>query len=708
MTHEETFTFHAKELQSYRQLPQILYHFSVKERDEPRPARGGLIRVREFIMKDSYSFDRDEAGLDVSFEKHRGAYKRIFERCGLEAYDVQAESGMMGGSESRRLPRAGGLRREHARHLRERRLRGRSRGRARRAARAGVPRAARRARGDRDARRDDDRGAGRVPRHRSGGNVEGDAGRQGRRHARARPGPRRRPARGGEDARRARLELPAGDRGRDPRRRSAPTRARSGRSASTARSSPTRRCAKGSSSPARTATGRHLRGVEAGRDFTPRFADLRQSNEGDTCPNCGGALRFQTAIEVGHIFKLGTRYSEPLGATFLDEDGTERPLVMGSYGIGLARVMAAAVEQHHDEHGIVWPEAIAPYDVHVVALSGAEEIAEQAAAAMEERGLQRPPRRPRLAGGGEVRGRGSDRCARARDRGEEEPRGRRGRRARPRDRRRATRAAGRTLMARKRRFSEDPFGPTVERLMTETGVTYRALADKTKPVGRVPQPPRPRQPAGAVERRRRDARRRARRRAGALPRVPPPRDHREARGDARADRPPLQAPGLTVRGRGAAWLARLSGGLEVPSSNLGSRAARLHVTAGKTLTNCELPIAIQIRWRLEEQHLGARSAGAERRRSLPGLGSSRSGRSGVVGAGRYLRHGARVLRKPQGGGRSATVENSRASAAHVSRVQLVARLTLGSAGERCWDHSNRSGERDMSGIQWYERASGTQ
>ena len=99
MTHEETVTFHAREIQSYRQLPQMLYHFSTKDRDEPRP-RGGLLRVREFIMKDSYSFDRDEEGLDVSFRKHAGAYDRIFERCGLEVFAVQAESGMMGGSES--------------------------------------------------------------------------------------------------------------------------------------------------------------------------------------------------------------------------------------------------------------------------------------------------------------------------------------------------------------------------------------------------------------------------------------------------------------------------------------------------------------------------------------------------------------------------------------------------------------------------------
>src|SRR4029077_18136538 len=96
MTHEETITFHAREIQSYRELPQLWYHFSVKNRDEPRP-KGGLIRVREFIMKDAYSFDRDDEGVRQSFEANRGAYKRIFKRCGIETYDVQAESGMMGG-----------------------------------------------------------------------------------------------------------------------------------------------------------------------------------------------------------------------------------------------------------------------------------------------------------------------------------------------------------------------------------------------------------------------------------------------------------------------------------------------------------------------------------------------------------------------------------------------------------------------------------
>ena len=129
-----------------------------------------------------------------------------------------------------------------------------------------------------------------------------------------------------------------------------------------------------------------MRQFSAGRDFEARFADLREVREGDACPHCGGHLRLQVAIEVGHIFKLETRFSKPLEASFLDEDGTERPLIMGCYGIGLGRIMAAAVEQHHDEHGIAWPRSLAPYDVHVVALPGVEEQAAEAARVLDEAG----------------------------------------------------------------------------------------------------------------------------------------------------------------------------------------------------------------------------------------------------------------------------------------------------------------------------------
>jgi prolyl-tRNA synthetase len=133
--------------------------------------------------------------------------------------------------------------------------------------------------------------------------------------------------------------------------------------------------------------GWHLRGVEAGRDYEPRFADLREPKEGDRCHVCGGALQFQTAVEVGHIFNFGSFYSTPLEAMFLDEDGREKPLLGGSYGIGPGRVMAAIVEQHHDENGIIWPAELAPYDCHVVVLKGAEEIGERAAATLGAAGL---------------------------------------------------------------------------------------------------------------------------------------------------------------------------------------------------------------------------------------------------------------------------------------------------------------------------------
>jgi prolyl-tRNA synthetase len=136
-------------------------------------------------------------------------------------------------------------------------------------------------------------------------------------------------------------------------------------------------------------TGKHLRGVEHGRDFQASFVDIRQPQEGDACPRCGGALRFQVAVEVGHIFKLETRYSEPLGARFLDENGKEKPILMGSYGIGPGRIMAATVEQRNDEAGIAgWPATIAPYQAHVVVLPGLEEEGEGVAAELEAEGLE--------------------------------------------------------------------------------------------------------------------------------------------------------------------------------------------------------------------------------------------------------------------------------------------------------------------------------
>ena len=288
MTHEETITFHARELRSYRDLPKILYHFQTKGRDEPRP-RGGLLRVREFVMKDAYSFDRDEEGLDGAFRAHAGAYERIFERCGLDVVAVEAESGMMGGTESvdYLAPSGSGEntlvtceRGDYAADLEI------ARGVPRAAV---VPGAARRARRGRDAGDHDLRGPRGLPRHRPRRDVEGDAGR-GRRQGRARARPRRRPPRRGEARRRRGERRAAGDRW---------TRSSQAFGAEPGSLGPVgfggeivldETLREGQFVAGANRTGYHLRGVEHGRDFEARAADIRIPREGDVCPRCGGAL----------------------------------------------------------------------------------------------------------------------------------------------------------------------------------------------------------------------------------------------------------------------------------------------------------------------------------------------------------------------------------------------------------------------------------
>jgi prolyl-tRNA synthetase len=385
LTHEETVTFHARELQSYRQLPQMLYHISIKERDEPRPGKG-LIRLREFIMKDAYSFDRDEEGLATSFELQRGAYNRIFERLGLKVFGVDAEPGMMGGKESFDFLAPTG---------------------------AGENTLVTCENGDFAADLEVARGVARAPVFPetllSTEEVETPGVKTCEALAefltidvaatsKAMPVTTNDGTvvlalvRGDDRIEPAKLDAALGG----PTRPATDDEIRASFGASGGSLGPVgfkgevvadEALRHGQYVAGANKDGWHLLGVEAGRDFQPRFADLRESHEGDACPVCGGRLTFQTAIEVGHIFKLGTRYSAPLGATFVDEDGQEKPLVMGSYGIGLARVIAATVEQRHDENGIVWPASIAPYDVHVVVVKGAEEIGEQAAAALDAAGL---------------------------------------------------------------------------------------------------------------------------------------------------------------------------------------------------------------------------------------------------------------------------------------------------------------------------------
>ena len=250
MTHEEAVTTHvAQTVDSYRDLPLILYHFQVKERDEPRP-RAGVLRTREFVMKDSYSFDRDEAGMDERYELHVGAYDRIMARTGLRFYRVRSDVGMMGGL----------------------------------------------------------------------GAHEYMA-----------------PCAAGED------EIVLGE--------------------------------------------HYAANVEVAR----ASPEVRQGEDGSYSRD-GEALRLEPAIEIANIFKLGTRYSEPLGASYLDEHGAELPIWMGCYGIGPARIVAAAVEQYADEAGISWPLALAPFAVHLVGLGRAggpeQEAAEGVYAKLIEAGVE--------------------------------------------------------------------------------------------------------------------------------------------------------------------------------------------------------------------------------------------------------------------------------------------------------------------------------
>ena len=388
LTHEETVTFHAREIRSYRELPQLLYHFQTKDRDEPRP-RGGLLRLREFIMKDAYSFDRDEDGVRSSFEANREAYKRIFARCGLETYDVQAESGIMGGKFSIDFlaPSGSGentlVRCENGDYAGDLEVA------------EAVPST---------AVLPEPLDAPEEIETPGVTTIEGLADFLGiDRSATSKAMPVVKPdggvvlalVRGDDQLSETKLydALPGASRpATDDEIRSAfgaggGSLGPVGFSGEVIADQTLR---EGQFVAGANRDGWHLRGVQAGRDYEPRFADLREPRDGDRCPVCGGALLFQTAIEVGHIFNFGSFYSAALGATFLDEEGTERPLLGGSYGIGPARVMAAVVEQHNDEYGIMWPPSVAPYDVHVVAIAAGNpevaDIAEGTMRALEEAG----------------------------------------------------------------------------------------------------------------------------------------------------------------------------------------------------------------------------------------------------------------------------------------------------------------------------------
>jgi prolyl-tRNA synthetase len=365
MTHEEVIAWlAAREIRSYRDLPQIWYQIQTKERDEARP-RSGVLRTREFVMKDSYTLDPDMAALDRSYAAHEAAYRTIFERCGLRFYVAQSDTGMMGGLAAHEFlaPCAAGEDEialcaacGYAANVEIAR---------------GVPaRPAFPAAGPEEVATPNVRTIADVsafleidprltiksllyatPKGFVLALVRGDHALHERKLARALGG----------DFRAAHAEeiiqqlgAPAGSVG--------PAGARMPVLADET-------LREGTYVVGANREGHHLRGVVPGRDFQASFADLHTVVAGEACSQCGQPLAVETVIEVGNIFKLGTRYSEALGAMYLDESGKEQPIVMGSYGIGPARIAAAAIEQNADADGIVWPAAIAPFQVHIVVVS---------------------------------------------------------------------------------------------------------------------------------------------------------------------------------------------------------------------------------------------------------------------------------------------------------------------------------------------------
>lgn len=378
MTHEENVTFHvANELRSYRDLPLILWQMQTKERDEPRP-RAGVLRTREFTMKDAYSFDRDEAGLQHSYDLHIGAYDRIFDRCGLDWYMVESDVGMMGGSGAHEYmaPCAAGenevaLAPGYAANVEV------ASAKAQPVELPPTMETPEEVSTPGQTTVDEVSAALDVP---AGALIkalpvviDGDSG-----------GLALVLVRGDHRLNETKLQTVLGTPFRQAREDEfAEAIGPAGYIGpvgvdgvpilmDSAIDGDSYVCGANK-------TDAHLRGVQPGRDFTFTSIDVRSVEAGDLSPT-GEPVELVPAIEIGNIFKLGTRYSEAIGARFLDENGIEHPMIMGSYGIGPARIVAAAIEQRADDGGIVWPRTIAPWEVHLVGLGKAgDEVMEAAA-----------------------------------------------------------------------------------------------------------------------------------------------------------------------------------------------------------------------------------------------------------------------------------------------------------------------------------------
>jgi len=375
MTHEEVVALLLRDIvQSYRQLPKIVYHFQTKFRDEPR-SRGGLIRVREFVMKDSYSCDLDDAGLDVSYRKHYAAYERIFQRLGLDAIAVGADVGIMGGTGAHEfmvLNEFG----EDTLVLCD------SCGYAdnQQIAIVGKP---------------DPEPEAALPME----DVETPGATTIDSLASFLGVPTSRTAKAAffvtGDGRFV-IAIVRGDYDVNETKLVNTVKARGGLRPAQLEEIKARGMEAGYGSPlgakdavvvvdelvARSANlvaganrvGWHVKNVNVPRDYTPdHIAEITNAREGDPCPTCGSPVKLRKGIEVGNIFKLGTDFTNAFGSMYLGEDGERHPIVMGSYGIGLGRNVACVVEAHHDDKGIVWPDEVAPYTAHLVTIGAARE-----------------------------------------------------------------------------------------------------------------------------------------------------------------------------------------------------------------------------------------------------------------------------------------------------------------------------------------------
>ncbi len=388
MTHEETMTWlAAHDIRSYRDLPQIWYQVQTKLRDEARP-KSGILRTREFTMKDSYSFDCDEEGLDKSYQLHLEAYKKIYSRCGIKFYVVQSDTGMMGGSMAHEYmaPSAAG---EDDVALCD------GCGYAANTELAlSAPGASQAPDWSfEEVATPEKRTIDEVTRFLKVtpdlliksilvmsdkgpvlALVRGDQTLHEKKLAKL-IGPHR-PAQ--KDEVKATLGVPVGfigPMGHALRKIADPA------------------LKQGAYIAGANKEGYHVKGVSANKHFTDaEFSDIHTAVAGDACAQCGKPLRIEKVIEIGNIFKLGTKYSVPLKANFLDEGGNEKPIIMGSYGIGPARIAAAAVEQGNDENGIIWPLSIAPFQILIVPVNVKDaqsmNVAEGVYAALEEKGFE--------------------------------------------------------------------------------------------------------------------------------------------------------------------------------------------------------------------------------------------------------------------------------------------------------------------------------